>query len=130
MAIRKCLVIVVLLGLLLSACQPRHYVPEHGIWYCEELQAQVIGHDDWGEDWYPVDNDESGIYTIVNGDKIACTWDANVDSTQILIVCTETDNDKFELGDVIYTLYFVSLGDEKYVLKDEAGKEYTFVRQE
>lgn len=126
----KCFIVLTLLCLILSACETAIYIPEHGTWYCEELQAQLIGRGDLDADWNPTDNDDSGIYVIQDGDKIACTWGGQKGGTRFRIECMESDNEKYELGDVIYTLYFVSLDDDTYVLKDEAGKEYTFVRQE
>jgi hypothetical protein len=49
-------------------------------------------------------------------------------SKHFAIVCQESDNAKFALGEVIYSLDVVSLSETEYVLEDDAGKQYTFVR--
>jgi hypothetical protein len=110
----------------LVACVPVFYFPDSGTWYCEELQAQFVA--DTPDDFNPLNNDESGIYVIVDGDQIACVIDLERHSTHFAFMCQETDNAKFELGETIYELEIVSLSEMEYVLEDETGKRYTFVR--
>lgn len=102
----------------LVGCTPVYYAPDSGTWYCEELQAQFIADDP----------DEAGTYVIVGGDKIVCAIDLQKNSKHFAILCQESDNNKYDLGEVIYALEVVSLSDSEYVLKDEEGKEYIFVR--
>lgn len=114
------------LCVLLGGCVQRYYAPDSGTWYCEELQAQFIASEP--DDFYPLNNDESGIYVIVDGDKIAAAIDLQMYSKHFAIVCQESNNQKYDLGEVIYAFEVVRLDDSEYVLKDEEGKEYTFVR--
>ena len=130
MIFRRCYILLAFLCLLLSGCTTRLYIPEHGIWYCEELQAQTVGTKDLPADWDPRNNDDSGIYVIIDDDKIACNWEGQRGGQKFEIACYEGDNEKYEMGEVLYTLYFVSLDDHSYVLKDSDGKEYTFLRQD
>ena len=79
-------------------------------------------------DDYLVDNDESGNYVVVDGDKIACSWGNDRGSPMVYIMCQESNNTHYGLGEYVYILEFVCLSDLEYVLKDKSGKEYTFVR--
>lgn len=114
----------------LAACTPIERMPQSGTWYCSELQAQLTIYPNQASLPYDylLDNDESGNYVIVNGDKIACTWGNDRGSPIVYIMCQESDNPHYGLGEFIYALEFVRLSDSEYVLKDKRGKEYTFVR--
>ena len=92
------------------------------------MQAQIIGS--FPDGWDPLDNDDSGVYVIVDNDKIACAWDTNRGTPTMYINCAETDNKRYDLGEIIYKLEVVSLTDSEYVLRDEQGNEYTFIRQD
>ena len=133
---KKCnvLLIVLLLLLKLSACTLEERIPTDGVWYCAELQAQFTVYH--GTDYIPIDAtpfvdplaDESENYIIVNDDRIAALWGNDRGSTKVSISCQEPDHPDFDLGEIIYLLEFVSLSDTEYVLKDDAGKQYTFMR--
>lgn len=129
-AINKRLVFLLLaLCALLAACVPEFYAPDSGTWYCEELQAQFIA--DASHRYQLQDNSqEPGTYVIVDGDKIRCVIDLQRYSKHFAIVCQEADNEKYDLGEAIYELEVVSLSDSEYVLEDDDGKKYTFVRKD
>ena len=120
--------LVLVLCLCLTACTPTQFHPMSGTWYCEELQAQVLF--DYPENWDGINNDESGIYAIVDGEKIACICVYDEGSKVFAIECYERNNDKYNLSETIYCLEHVSLSDTEYVVKDEAGNQYTFIRQD
>lgn len=131
---KKSSVLFIVLSLLLglSACMHEQRFPTDGIWHCEELQAHfTIGHGDgsdyeWPDGEFIVDETEN--YVIVNGDRIACLWGVLHDSTRVEIFCQELDHPDYDAGENIYAFDFVSLSDTEYVLKDDAGKHYTFER--
>ena len=126
---RLLMCVVLILFLNLSACVKKVYYPEYGIWYCEALQTQTLGSKSVPDDWSPVDNDESGIYVIISGEKIACNFEGYPGSVHLWITCMETENETYEFGEIIYSFEFVSLSDSEYVLTDEDEKEYIFVRK-
>lgn len=121
-------VLVLLFGL--SACEFKDNFPNDGIWYCEELQAQFTMRQAEAfvspDDEYFVDESEN--YVIVNGDRIAAVLESNRGATYVWIVCQELEHPDFYCGEIIYTFDFVSLSDTEYILKDDTGKRYTFVR--
>lgn len=124
------LLILLLLILGLSACTPEQRTPNEGTWYCAELQSQFSV--DRGNGFVPKDDvnavDESENYVIVDGDRIAALLSNDRGSIQVYIICQESDNPHYKLGDIIYSLEFVDLSNTEYILKDEAGKIYTFLR--
>ena len=105
-------------------------IPNDGVWDCEELQAQFkLGQGDGfaspdGE--YVVDASED--YVVINGDRIATAMDSDRGAKYVLIICQELDHPDFYCGEVIYSFNFVSLSGTEYVLKDDTGKHYTFLR--
>ena len=138
---KRCSVLFVVLSLLfgLSACQseypiPTEYpIPSEGVWYCAELQAQFTRRKTGGfvspydeDDEYFVD--ESKNYVIVNGDRIATGLESDRGASYVWITCQEPDHPDFYEGEIIYSFDFVSLSDTEYILKDDAGKRYTFLR--
>ena len=120
--------IILFVCIILSACEPDRYIPENGVWYCEELKAQLVFSDP-PDDWDPVNNDESGIYIMEGDDKIACDWSNNPGSRYFNIVCYETDHPKYPVGRVLYQFEVVQLTDSLFVLKDRKNdKEYSFIK--
>lgn len=118
--------ILMALCVIFFGCSNVRRVPDCGKWYCEDLQAHV--NFDLPDDWDPLNNDESGVYIVEDGEIIACVWTNDPGSSNIYISCQESDHDRYRLGEIIYCLEFVSLSDSEYVVKDDAGKQYTFVR--
>ena len=127
-------VLLLLLSLILglSACTTEPRVPIDGIWFCTELQAQFSTDQTTG--FFPENYthvvDESQNYVVVSGDRIAALLTNDHGSMEVCIICQETDNPNYELGENIFTLEFVSLSDTEYVLKDKEGKKYTFIRMD
>ncbi len=127
--------LLIVLSLLfgLSAFKLKETLPGEGIWYCAELQAQftvrqaeafVSPYDEYDE--YFVDESEN--YVIVNGERIAALLGSDRGATYVWITCEELDHPDFYEGEIIYSFDFVSLSDTEYILKDDAGKQYTFLR--
>ena len=133
---KMCALIMTLVSLAvllsLSACTPEQRLPSDGVWYCEELQAQfnrdwLDGYHGYADEEVPT-VDETDNYVIVNGDRIAALWGNLPRSKMVSIACQEPNHPDFDLGENIYYLEFVRLTDTECVLKDDAGKQYTFVR--
>ena len=129
---KRCSVLFIVLSLLfgLSACELEDPFPSDGIWYCAELQAQFTMTK--GDTFVSPDDeyfvDESENYIIVNGDRIAAILGSDPGATYVWIVCQEWDHPDFDCGEIIYSFDFVSLSDTEYILEDDAGKQYTFLR--
>lgn len=129
---KRCSVLLIVLTLLLglSACKLEERIPTDGIWYCAELKAQLMW--DHVDDFVSPDDefsvDESENYVVVNGDRIAALWGNDRGSIRVDVVCQEPNHPDFYEGETIYRFNFVSLSDTEYVLEDDTGKQYTFVR--
>jgi len=115
-------ILLVLVGAL-TACLPVpislipiNWMPEDGVWYCEELQIQLSFEED-------VDS-----YVIVNGERKKCSW-CNEQYSRILWVDFDEDDDGY-LDDFYFSGERVSLddGDDEFVLRTEEGEEFVFVR--
>ncbi|MBQ9838299.1 MAG: hypothetical protein IJO56_02210 [Oscillospiraceae bacterium] len=105
-------------------------IPDDGVWYCADLQAQFtfgIEYDYSDPDSIPtVDEDQN--YIIINGDRIAATCGGLPNSGSVKIYCQEEDNAQYRMGDRILEFGFVRLTDTEFVLKDDDGTQYTFVK--
>lgn len=66
----------------------------------------------------------------MDGDKIRCGINLQRYSRHFDIVSQEAANKKYDLGEAIYELEVASLRDSKYVLEDDDGKKYTFIRKD
>lgn len=116
--------ILLLLYGLLTTFNSEYPFPKDGVWYCEELQAQFkLGQDDK----LPSPDDE---YVVINGDRIATAIAGDRGAEYVWIICQESDHPDFDCGEIIYSFDFVSLSGTEYVLKDDTGKHYTFLRIE
>lgn len=108
---------------LLSACcplcfRPNHqWVPDGGVWYCEELQAQLAF------------DKESETYMMINGEKVVCSWINEIGSTYFYICCEEKNHPYYKLGATIFSGKVTHLDDEnEYIITGENDVEYVFVR--
>ncbi len=127
------LVLNVLLVFGINSCMAHMYrqrLPMEGVWYCEQLQAQFTYRTIDGylapEDIPPVDENEN--YVIVNGDRIAALIGHNHGSDYVTIICQEFNHPEYAVGESIYAFTSVSYSDTAFVLKDDAGQQYTFLR--
>ena len=124
--------LLIVLSLLfgLSACELEYPIPSDGIWYCAELQAQFIFGQgdifDSPDDLCAVDKSEN--YVAVNGERIASRINTDRGATYVWIICYEPNHPDYYFREIIYSFEFVSLSDTEYVLKDDTGKQYTFLR--
>lgn len=120
----------VVLCIILSACT-KEYHPQEGTWYCEELQLQLsFGIYILNEPGNSKYNDELYGYIIIDGERIGCQGSYDGHSRFMGVHSQELDNKKYPAGYQFYLLEAVSLGDTQYVVKDEAGNQYTFIRQD
>lgn len=136
---RRCvsLMLLLVLAMGLSGCEWEQRIPTDGVWYCEELQAQFTVYERPGyvdPDWRPVADeqgnyvDENESYIIIDGDRIAASWANDRGSISVWIYCSEERNPNYRLGEELCSFNFVSLSDTEYVLEDDDGKRYTFIR--
>ena len=136
---KKCIAIFLLLIMVigLSGCEFEQRKPTDGVWYCAELQAQFTVYERPGyvdPDWRPVADeqgnyvDENESYIIIDGDRIAASWVNDRGSIRVMILCCEERNQHYYLGQLICAFNFVSLSDTEYVLEDDDGTQYTFIR--
>lgn len=115
-----------LIFIILSLCaccplcdRPNHrWVPYEGVWYCDDLQAQLA-----------FDN-ESETYIMVNGEKVLCEWCNEYGSVWLEIICIEEDHPNFQHYQCFFAGEMTHLDDNggEYTLRDENGVEYVFVR--
>ncbi len=131
---RKSITLMMLLSiiLVLNACTYKYerQIPEEGVWCCAELQAQFT----FGNNYDATDSDDAPIidenenYVIIDGDRIASLCGKRYGASKITIICQEADRSDFYLGEIIYSMSFVSRSDAEFVLEDDDGKQYTFKR--
>lgn len=131
------LLLLLVLAIGLSGCEREQRIPTDGVWYCEELQAQFTVYERPGyvdPDWRPVADeqgnyeDENESYIIIDSDRIAAMWENDRGSIIVRIHCCEERNPNYRLNEVICSFDFASLSDTEYVLEDDDGKRYTFIR--
>ena len=118
--LKVCGIVTILLvaGIILILCVETDdpYIPTEGIWFCEELQLQVSFES----------NQRS--FKLAGENKIICTWEHDKNSRYISIVCLEEKNAMYTFGDVVFCGEYVALDKQQYVLSDDTGKTYTFLR--
>ena len=118
--LKICGIVTILLvaGIILILCAGANdpNIPKEGIWFCEELQMQIS--------FEP--NQRS--FKLVGEHKITCSWRHDKNSRYISIVCLEEKNAMYTFGDVVFCGEYVALDKQQYVLSDDTGKTYTFLR--
>lgn len=120
MKTKKPIIFLVLLTLLLHSifvgCEPVRYEPQEGVWYCEELQAQLSYEKD------------AATYITENGDRIFGICGTDRGSKLIGILCQSTHGGHY-VGEELFLAEIISLDDDTLVLCDEySGQEYVFQR--
>ena len=113
------LTIIVLLLILYQGLgnTPKRLMPENGIWYCDELQIQLSF-----EDYEP-------SYIVVDGVEIKCAVGNDRGSKLIMISSQEHYSEHFRLDETILAAWHVSLAENRWIMQDDAGREYVFVRK-
>ena len=118
--LKICSIVTILLvaGIILILCAGANdpYIPKEGIWFCEELQIQIS--------FEP--NQRS--FKLVGEHKITCSWRHDKNSRYISVVCLEDKDTMYAAGDVVFSGKYVALDKQQYVLSDDTGKTYTFLR--
>ena len=109
-------VAIIITACLLTACTPKAFFPEDGLWYCEDLKLYLSFEKD-------ID-----CYMLANGFNEECGWRSNRGSDWILIECIDYNCPLHELGDNILYAKRVSLDDTELTLKDKSGNIYVFVK--
>ena len=93
------------------------WLPEEGIWYCEELDMQLAFSD----------SDDS--YIVIDGEKVICSVHNNRGSQVFSLLIQESGVPNYKLGDDVFSGKYVSLTEEAFTVKDrESGMQYVFIR--
>ena len=93
------------------------WVPEVGVWYCEELQMQLSFEDD-------IDS-----YAVIGDKKVICGCGADRGSTEIIVDCQESNVPDYDLGEIIFWGSYVELNETTYTVKEHySGTIYVFER--
>lgn len=101
--------------------------PTEGLWYCEELQLQLSFTEHYES---VIEHNDLLCYVYSDGKYIMCSSGMTRRDRHALRVKNQDiwseEND--QLGEDIFVAKNVSFNDESYIVKDENGKEYTFLR--
>ena len=126
MKFRKCAYIGILLVLssMLTACLPVpaalffpiNWMPEEGVWYCDELQLQLSFEE------------EVESCVIVDENQKKCMLVNEQYSKILSVYCFKDENEFFDEAEMVFSGERVSLTDEEFVLRTEDGEKYVFVR--
>lgn len=93
------------------------WVPEEGIWYCEELDMQLSFSS----------SDDS--YIVIDGEKVICSVRNNRGSKTFSLLIQESGVPNYKLGDAVFRGEHVSLTEEAFTVKDrDSRKQYVFIR--
>lgn len=93
--------------------------PFEGTWYCDELKMQ-LSFGETGE-----------CFTIVDGQKIRCTWENDRNSQWISVAVLENSVSDIPLYSCILEAEFVELTETEYIVCEQYTKNvYTFKRIE
>ena len=93
------------------------WVPEDGIWYCEELDMQLS---------FSISDDS---YIVIDGEKVICSVRNNRGSETFSLLIQESGVPNYKLGDAVFHGEHVSLTEEAFTVKDlDSGKQYVFIR--
>ena len=93
------------------------YTPRDGVWYCEELKMRLSF------------SKEHLSTVVVGGEELQCACINDIGSDNIYVLCQESDNQVYALGELILCLEYVSLDGEAYTVKDHRTEEtYIFLR--
>lgn len=111
----------ILLLIFLCGCSgsvpPETNVPKEGIWYCEELQAEL--------NFDPPIGEYSKV--TVDGEELMCHVGNHRGSPDLIIYYQGKTHEKYNLGGLIYSLVFVDRDEDEMVVKDhETGELYYF----
>lgn len=95
------------------------YAPRDGVWHCETLQITLS--------FTPEENS----YITIDGEEILCACGNDIGSPDIYLLCQESGNKRYSLGEIIFWGEYVSLDKDVYILEDHyTGELYHFLRVE
>lgn len=124
MSARKCINIAILLVAIgsLTACSvplfliPIDWMPEGGVWYCEELQLQLSFEKDV----------ES--YILVDGEQKKCAIEYQQYSNELFVYCFQDGNEWIDEAEMVFFGKRVRLDDEEFVLETKDEERFVFER--
>lgn len=104
-------------GLFLTAGHTASWMPEEGVWYCEDLGIQLSFSQ----------NNET--YAIIDDRKVQCTWINNKGAADFSVLVQQSDVANYDIGDSIFWGTYVSLSENEFVVEDcNSGARYVFIR--
>ena len=114
-------VIVLYLAINLSICilfggTKVEYIPEKGIWFCEELKLQLSFEEGYD------------CYYVLDGAKIRCIWENNPGSRVITVLCQDDNTYTYSIGEVIFWGTCIELTEDQFIIEEkESGIPYVFL---
>lgn len=101
------------------------YVPIDGVWYCEKMGLEV-----------DFDGGSPNIMTTTNGTQYLVYSHKKRTVVRVYTIAKtvpEVVNGKVEYlhypGELAYDFFYVSLEEDQYIVQDENGNQYVFVRK-
>ena len=125
MKFRKCAYIGILLVLvgMLTGCMripnmliPIEWMPEDGVWYCDELQLQLSFEKDVNS------------CILVDEEWKKCELMNEQYARTLYVYCFKDEKELIDEADLVFTGVWAGLDDEELVLRTEDGEKYVFVR--
>lgn len=137
---KKLIFSVILVGIILFtyfvsrlAITPQSVLPQSGVWRCEQLQMELsfqkkpsfVAVDETVEN-----RNESLSFVMIEGEHVGCYAHNDKGSKNVYIHCREKGNKYFYEDQTICVLQHLSINEREWVLQDEGGQQYKFVRIE
>lgn len=92
-----------------------NWMPQDGVWYCEELQIQ-IPFDDLGE-----------CYAVIDGQPVKCVFENDRGSSWFSVSIWNEKNGGF-IGENILVAEVVSISDDSFLVREwRTDEEYVFI---
>ena len=127
MPIVAVLLVIVLWWLLYGVSMIFGYklAPTEGVWYCEELGAEV----DFGNQPKNIMTDANGIQYLFSSHSKSHT--VAVYTIAEIVPIEENGEIRYwyNYGDLVYEFTYVSLKSNRYTIQDNDGNRYIFVRK-
>lgn len=102
----------------LAGCTYSNWMPEDGLWYCEELQMQITFTED-------------ECFVMKDGQKIACICENDKSSMWFSVLCSQQDLEDYPIGTELFSAKRISLSGDTFVVMEEHTKtQYTFIKVE
>lgn len=104
-------------GLFLTAGHAASWVPEEGVWYCDDLGIQLSFSR----------GDET--YAIIDGRKVQCACINDRGAADFSVLVQQRDVLNYDIGESVFWGKYISLSENEFVVEDcRTGARYVFIR--